>query len=123
IEIDRPLPQAEGHAAQIGLRRIAIKHVDLAGLQSGEPVLRGERDVAYLARVTENSGCQRAAIVDVKALVIALGVRSGESGKAGTDAAYERAAMLDGVQCSSGCRRKPFTSSCCNNGHYCHSPE
>src|SRR3981081_3199420 len=30
IEIDRPLPQAEGYAAQIGLRRIAIEHVDLA---------------------------------------------------------------------------------------------
>src|SRR5947199_7672187 len=78
IEIDRPLPQAEGHSAQIGLRRIAIEHVNLARLQSGEPVLRCERDIAYLARVTENPRCQCTAIVDVKTLIIALGVRSGE---------------------------------------------
>src|SRR5712671_2240833 len=70
IEIDRPLPQAERYAAQIGLRRIAIEYVDLARLQRGEPVLRGERDIAHLVGVAENSGCQRTAVLDVEPLVI-----------------------------------------------------
>ena len=75
IEIDRTLAQAERDAAQIGLRRVAVEHVDLAGLQRGEAVLRGQRDVAHLGWIAEHAGGERAAIVDVEALVIALRVR------------------------------------------------
>ncbi len=46
VEIDRALAQAERDAAQIGLRRVAVEHVDLAGLQRGEAVLRGQRHVS-----------------------------------------------------------------------------
>jgi len=41
IKIDRTLAQPERHAAQIGLGRIAVEHVDLARLERGEAVLRG----------------------------------------------------------------------------------
>ena len=102
VEIDRALPQAERDAAQIGLRRIAIEHVDLAGLQRGEAVLRGERDIANLAGVAEHAGSEGAAVIDVEPLVIALRIRRGESGKARADAAHQRAALLDRIQ---RCRR------------------
>ena len=72
VEVDRPLPQAEGHTAQIGLRGIAVEHVDLARLQGGEPVLRRERDVTHLAGVAEHACGQRPAIVGVEPLVVAL---------------------------------------------------
>ena len=105
VEIDRALPQPERHPAQVGLRGIAIEHVDLARLQSGEAVLRRERDVAHLAGVTEHAGRQGAAIIDVQPLVIALGVRRGEAGKAGADAAHQRAALLDRIERCGLCRQ------------------
>src|ERR1700710_2021709 len=95
-----PLPQPERYAAQIGLRRIAIEYVDLARLQRGEPVLRSERDIAHLVGVAENACCQSAAVIGVESLIVALGVRGGESGKACADAAYQRAALLDRIECS-----------------------
>src|SRR5450631_1809954 len=121
IEIDRPLPQPEGYAAQKSLRRIAIEHVDLARLQRGEPVLRRECDITYLIGVTENPRCQRTAVVDVESLVIALGVWSGESGKARADAAHQRAALLDRVERSGGCSRKPCGEQSCSNDDSLHS--
>ena len=50
----------------------AVKHIDLARLQRGEAVLRGERDIAHLARIAEHAGGERAAIVDIESLEIAL---------------------------------------------------
>ena len=108
IEIHRPLSQAERHAAQIGLRRIAVEHVDLAGLQRGKTVLRGQRDVTHLGRIAEHARRQRAAIIDVEPLVVALRVRRGEAGKAGADAAHQRAALLDRIQ-RTGRRGRPAT--------------
>src|SRR6185312_13801669 len=98
VEIDRSLPQAKGGAAQEGLSRIAIEHINLARLQRSEAVLRGQCDVAHLGGIAEHTGGERAAIVDVETLEIALRVRRGEPGKTGRDAAHQRAALLDGIE-------------------------
>ncbi len=124
VEVDRTLPQAEGHTAQIGLRGIAIEHVDLARLQCREPVLRRERDVTHLAGITEHSRGQRAAIVDVEPLVVALGIRRGEPGEACAHAAHERAALLDRVQRCGRRTRKPGSEQACSDEkplHFCSS--
>ena len=98
VEIDRPLPQPERRAAQIGLGRVAIEHVDFARLQGGKAVLRRQRDVSHFCGIAEHAGGQSAAIVDVEPLVIALRVRRREAGKTGADAAHQRAALLDRIQ-------------------------
>src|SRR6185437_14149836 len=98
IEIDRPLTQPKRGAAQEGLGRVAVEHVDLARLQRGKAVLRSQRDIAYLARVAEHAGGKRAAIVGIETLEIALRVRRRETGKAGRDAAHQRAALLDCIE-------------------------
>ena len=85
--------------------RVAVEHVDLARLQRGEAVLRGQRDIAHLAGIAEHAGGERLAIVDVEALEVALRVRRGETGKAGRDAAHQRAALLDRVQRRRLCAR------------------
>ena len=105
VEIDRALPQTKRRAAQEGLGRVAIEHVDLARLQRGEAVLRGERDIAHLAGIAEHAGSERLAVVDVEALEVALRVRRGKPGKAGRDAAHQRAALLDRIQCRGLCAR------------------
>src|SRR3954468_9845130 len=103
VEVDWTLPQAQRDAAQIGLRRVAVEHVDLAGLERGKAVLRGQRDVTHLAGIAEHAGGERAAIIDVETLVVALRIRRGEAGKTGADAAYQRAAALHRVE---RCRRR-----------------
>src|SRR5581483_6542524 len=105
VEIDRALPQPERRAAQKSLRRVAIEHVDLTRLQRRKTVLRGERDIAYLAGIAEHAGGERLAIVDVEPLEIALRVRRGKPGKAGRDAAHQCAALLDRIQCRGVCAR------------------
>ena len=103
IEIDRTLAQAERDAAQIGLRRVAVEHIDFAGLQRGKAILGGQRDIAHLGGIAEHGGRERATIVDVESLVIALRIRRGKSGKAGADATDQRAALLDGIERSRRC--------------------
>jgi hypothetical protein len=98
VEIDRPLPQAKRGAAQERLGRIAIEHVDLARLQRGVAVLCGQRDITDLGWIAEHAGGERAAIIDVEALEVALRVRRRETGKAGAHAAHQGAALPDRVE-------------------------
>src|SRR5262249_40115649 len=93
IEIDWSLAQAERYAPQIGLRGIAVEHVDLARLQGGKAILRGQRYVAHLVGITEDACSQGPAIIDVEPLEIALRIRCREAGESGAHAAYQRAAL------------------------------
>ena len=74
------------------------QHVDLARLQRGEAVLGGQRDELDLGRIAEDRRGDGAAIVDVEAGPVALGVRQAEAGKVAVGAAIEHAAGLDGVE-------------------------
>jgi NAD(P)H-hydrate repair Nnr-like enzyme with NAD(P)H-hydrate dehydratase domain len=76
------LPQPKHDAAQESLIRVAVEHVDLAGLQRGKAVLRGQRDIADPGGIAERAGGECPAVIDVKALEIALRVQHREAGRA-----------------------------------------
>ena len=75
---------------------------DLARLQRGETLFRGQRRELDSIRVTKDSGGDSAAGVDVDARPLALVVGLGETCEPGCDAALDMALLLDCVQCRAG---------------------
>ena len=67
VPVDGGELDAELHVALKRDRRDARQHVDLAGLQRGEPLRGGERREPHLRRVAEHRGGNRAADIDVEA--------------------------------------------------------
>src|SRR6185503_5302054 len=83
--------EAEARVAREGPGGVAREYIDLARLDRGEALLRGERRVAHLARVAEHRRSHRAAEVDVDAAPYARRVGKRESREAGIDAALHEA--------------------------------
>ncbi len=59
-------------------RHIMSQHVDVAGLQRGETVLRRQGNELHFGRIIENGGGDGTAIVDIEARPIAIAVGKGE---------------------------------------------
>jgi hypothetical protein len=89
--------QAQRGVARERVRGVARQDVDLARLQRGEALLRGERHVLDLGASSEDRRGDGLAHVDVEAGPVALAVGLREAGEAGVHAADELAALLDGV--------------------------
>ena len=98
IEIHRELAQADAVAAQKSLGGVAEQHIDLARLQGGEAVLRGERHEAQLGCIAEHGGGDGAAVIGIQAAIFAAAIGGGEAGEALADAADELAAGAHGFQ-------------------------
>ena len=90
--------EAEAGVARQRPGGVARQDVDLARLQRGEALLRGERREAHLRRVAEHGGRDGAADVDVEPLPLALRIGLREAGQAGVDAALHEALGLHCVQ-------------------------
>ena len=71
------------------------KHVDLAGLQRGEAVGRGQGHEFHFGRIVENGGGDGAAEIDIEAGPIALRIGQAEAGERAIGAADELAAVLE----------------------------
>ena len=84
---------------------VAGEHVDLARLQRGEAVLRGQRRELDLGRVVEDRRRDRPAEIDVEAGPAPLRVRQPEAGEHTVRSAVEHAPLLDRVEGLSRCRR------------------
>ena len=91
VPVDRGELDAELDVALKRDRRDARQHVDLAGLERGEALSRGERREPDLLRVAEHRGRDRAAHVDVEATPLPLRIGRRESGDAGGHAALDEA--------------------------------
>ena len=96
--------EAERGVARQRDGRVVGQDVDLARLQRGEALLGGERHVFHLLGIAEDGGRNRPADVDVEADPLALAVGQHEAGRAGADAANQRAARLDRVEVLAGHR-------------------
>ena len=105
VIIDRREVEPERGVARRGPGRIAGEHVDLARLQRGEAIRRGERNELDLGRIIEDRRRDGAAELDVEAGPVAFVVRIGEAGQALADSAIERAAILHRLERLRGCRR------------------
>ena len=91
----------EEHAAGLARQRpggVADEHVDLARGQDRRPVLGVDRQELDLRRIVEDRRGDRAALVDVEALVDALIVGQAEAGEARIGAADQLAARLDLIE-------------------------
>ena len=94
---------AHADQAQRGVARqrdggVAGQHVDLAGLQRGEALLRVQRRDLDLAGVAEHGGGDGAAQVHVQALPFTLAVRDREPRNARGNAALYKPFLLDVVE-------------------------
>ena len=98
VVVDAGEVQAERGVARRGPGGVAGQHVDLARLQRGEAVLRGQRHELDLGRIVEDRRRQRLAEIDVEAGPAALRVRQAEAGERAVRAAVERAPLLDRVE-------------------------
>ncbi len=101
---------------------VARQHVDLAGLQRREAILRRQRHVFDLGRVVENRRRDGAAKIDVEAGPIALRIGQAEARQRTVAAADQLTAILDRRErfragrlhagckhhCQSQCRREAF---------------
>ncbi len=105
VIVDRREVQAERGVARGGPGGVARQHVDVAGLQRGEAVLRGQRDELHLGRIVEDRGRERAAEIDIEAGPVALRVGQAETAERAVGAAIDHAARLDGVERLGRCRR------------------
>ena len=100
IERDGRKIEPERGIARQGPGGVARQHVDLAGLQRGETVLRCQRYEFDFGRVVENRRRDGAAEIDVEAGPIALRIGQAEARQRAVAAADKLTAILD--------RRKRF---------------
>ncbi len=77
---------------------VAHQHVELAGGQPRESVLRRGRDEIDLGRVAEHGGGDRAAEIDVEAFPFLGGILRREAGRLAVHAAQKLAALLDQIE-------------------------
>ena len=104
--------EPERGIARQGPGGVARQHIDLAGLQSREAVLRRQRHVLDLARIVENFGRDGAAEIDVDTGPIALRIGQAKSRERTIAAADQLAALLDRCErfragrLHAGCKRR-----------------
>src|SRR6266404_3695852 len=98
IVVDADEVEPEAGVPRQGPGGVAREEVDLARLQRGEALLRGERRIAHLARIAEYRRGDRAAQVDVDAAPHALGIGLREPGNARAYAALQVALRANGIE-------------------------
>ena len=114
--------ESERGIARQGPGGVARQHVDLAGLQRGEAILRRQRHELDLGRIVENRSRNGATKIDVEAGPIALRIGQAEPRQRTVGAADQFATFLDRRKrirarrlhaeskrhCQSHCRREAF---------------
>ena len=90
VIIDAGEVQPERGVARRGPGGVAGQHIDLARLQRGEAVLRGQRHELDLGRVVEDRRRQRLAEIDIEPGPAPLRVRQAEAGERAVRSAVER---------------------------------
>ncbi len=122
VERDGGEIEPERGVARQGPGGVARQHVDLAGLQRGETILRRQRHELDFGRIVENRRRDGAAEIDVEAGPIALRIGQAETRQRTVSAADQLAAFLDRRKriragclhaeskrhCQSHCRREAF---------------
>jgi hypothetical protein len=98
VVVDAGEDDAERRVARQRPGAVARQHVDLAGLQRGEALLRVERHVLHLVGVLENGRGDGAAEVDVEARPLALAVGRRKARPRGVDTADDLAACLHRIE-------------------------
>ena len=122
VEVDGGEVEPERGVARQRPGRIARQHVDLAGLQGGEAILRGQRHELDLGRIVEDRRGDGAAKINVETGPIALRIGQAEARQRPVGAADQLTAILDATErlgpgrmwpeeshrCQSHCRSEPF---------------
>ena len=103
IVVDGDEIELEVVVAAEGPGRVADQKVDFARSQRGEAGFARGRDELDLGRVTQNSGGNGTAQIDVKAGPVVVVIRSTKAGQTGVGTAKQLAARLDVVKRSGRC--------------------